>query len=188
MRKRLNRAIHGYLGTLIGPPEVVSSLFVYGLGLNAFWEFAQAGPLYDMWAEVGLGWGAFHIMVAIFGDALLVVGLTWAVAKLCRSDQLLPTSTGQWFLLFLLGCVAGIFLEWLARMMGFWTYNELMPLLSVSGKTVGLSPVLQITFLPAISAFAARFMPLRFMMEDSPSDLHGKRARRGLDKRGQDNI
>lgn len=67
---------------LLQEKPVIRRIAAYGLGLNAIWEFAQAGPLYDMWAEVGFGSGLFHITLAILGDALIVLGIAGA-ASVC---------------------------------------------------------------------------------------------------------
>lgn len=140
------------------PGATVRRVAAWGLALNAAWEFAQAGPLYDMWAEVGWAQGLFHITLAILGDVLIVLGVA-AAAALCmgRSSVLCASSKGCAALL-AAGLMAAIGLEWAARAMDWWTYNELMPTLSVFGETVGLAPVAQITLLPAVSVtLAVRF-------------------------------
>ncbi|MFB6273596.1 MAG: hypothetical protein ABEL51_11950 [Salinibacter sp.] len=138
-----------------GTLPVVWSIAGYGFVLNAVWEFAQAGPLYDMWTEVGLWDGFFHITLAILGDVLIVLGVT-GVAALCmgRRSVLCATWNGCAAML-AAGLVTAIGLEWIARMLDWWTYNDLMPTLRVFGETVGLSPVAQITLLPALSVLLA---------------------------------
>ena len=49
------------------------------------------------------------------------------------------------------GFVAGILLEWFARVLNLWSYSALMPTITVAGETVGLAPIIQVTILPAAS-------------------------------------
>jgi hypothetical protein len=51
--------------------------------------------------------------------------------------------------------VASVGLEWAAQALDLWGYSDLMPTLTVLGHTVGLSPVVQVTTLPALSAWLA---------------------------------
>ena len=50
---------------------------------------------------------------------------------------------------------AGIFLEWMALYLELWEYDTSMPTLYVFNYKVGLTPILQITFLPALSVYLA---------------------------------
>ncbi len=49
--------------------------------------------------------------------------------------------------------MASIALEWGAKFLNLWTYSDLMPVLIIFDYEVGLSPIIQITFLPALSLF-----------------------------------
>lgn len=133
---------------------------LYGLALNAAWEFGHAGPLYDMWDEVGLWKGLFHITLAILGDAVIVLGVALLACRCVGPHHVLSFSWKGCLALLALGFTAAVGLEWIAKALGWWTYNELMPTLHVFGEPVGLSPVAQITLLPALSVLlAARFRP-----------------------------
>lgn len=118
------------------------TIALYGLILNTIWEFVQAGPLYDMWEEVSL---------AILGDVLLVLGVAGASVIICGSSNVFPLSLKGCISLITIGFIAGLLLEWIAKALDWWTYNELMPVISVMGETVGLAPLLQVTLLPFLS-------------------------------------
>ena len=127
----------------------------YGLVLNAIWEFAHAGTLYDMWTEVSLWKGLFHITLAILGDVLIVLFVASAAALCVGRRQVLGATWKGCAAMLAIGLGAAIVLEWIPRQLGWWTYNELMPTVTIFGETVGLSAVAQITLLPALSVVLA---------------------------------
>ncbi len=132
---------------------------LYGFVLNAFWEFGHAGPFYDMWAEVGLGDGLFHISLAILGDVVIVFGVMLIACQCVGRHNVLSPSWKGCLALLAVGLMAAIGLEWAAKALDWWTYNERMPTLTVFGETVGLSPIAQVTLLPALSVFLATHRP-----------------------------
>lgn len=128
----------------------------YGFLLNMLWEFGQCLFLYGMW-----DWGFWRASVwmwgATFGDVLIVLGVT-ALARLTVGPAALASMNGRaWVSLLGIGLVASIGLEWAARALGLWEYSAWMPTITLLGHTVGLSPIVQVTILPALSvAFAQR--------------------------------
>ncbi len=137
------------------PVSVLLKIAFYGLILNAIWEFAHAGLLYDMWNEVPLAKGLFHIMLAILGDMLIVLAISIVAVLICGLSDLLSLGYKSFLCMLLIGFTAGMVLEWIPKLLGWWTYNDLMPTLTIMGETVGLSPLLQITLLPSLSVFLA---------------------------------
>lgn len=133
--------------------RVLLAIAAYGFILNAVWEFAQAGPLYDMWTEVLLAAGLFHIMMAIIGDMFIVVIIGVLAAWICGVSEVLALSWKASAYMLSMGFIIGLFLEWFAKVLDWWTYNDLMPTIILFGETVGLSPLLQITLLPFLSVF-----------------------------------
>jgi hypothetical protein len=127
---------------------------LYGLVLNAAWEFGQCTFLFGMWE-----WAFWKSMVwmwgAILGDVLIVLGITYLAYALAGPHHLIPLDRKGWFTLFVIGFVASVFLEWIARFLGLWTYGPLMPTLRIFDETVGLSPIIQVTILPALSVYLA---------------------------------
>jgi hypothetical protein len=99
------------------------------------WEFGQCIVLYDMW-----DWGFWRTTAwmwgAIAGDVLIVLGVVEAA-------------------LLAVGFAASVGPELAAQALNLWGYSDLMPTVTVLGHTVGLSPVVQVTTLPALSAGAA---------------------------------
>ncbi len=51
--------------------------------------------------------------------------------------------------------IAAVFLEWIAIYLGPWEYNSNMPTLSIDYHQIGILPILQITFIPALSVCIA---------------------------------
>lgn len=126
----------------------------FALLLNGVWEVAQCPIFYDM---SGLGWvkGSLRITSAIGGDVLIVLGLVY-LTRVVRGRWFLsaPDARG-WAVLLALSFVASVALEWIARSQQRWEYSRLMPALEIAGVSVGLLPIGQITFLPALSLLLA---------------------------------
>lgn len=126
----------------------------WGFVLNMLWEFVQCTVLYDMWS-----WGFWRATAwmwgAILGDVLIVLGVALGAALLAGASRLQPPDGLGWAALLGVGFVASVGLEWGAQALGLWGYSGLMPTLTVLGHTVGLSPILQVTALPALSVWGA---------------------------------
>ncbi len=127
----------------------------HGLMLNAIWELAQAGPFYDMWAEVSVAAGLFHITMAIIGDVFLVLAISILAGWICGTSNVLALGWQAILCMLAIGFITGLFLEWSAKVLNWWTYNDLMPTITLFGETVGWSPLLQITLLPLASVVLA---------------------------------
>jgi hypothetical protein len=126
----------------------------YGFLLNAVWEFGQCTVLYDMWS-----WGFWRATVWMWGAIVGDVGIVLGVAGLARlavgRGPLMNMSLRGWSALLLIGLVASVGLEWVARALELWGYSTWMPTITVLGRTVGLSPIVQVTSLPALSVAIA---------------------------------
>jgi hypothetical protein len=127
---------------------------LWGFLLNAAWEFGQCTVLYDMW-----DWGFWRATAwmwgAILGDVAIVLGVVLGATLLTGGRRLRPPDVRGWVALLGVGFVASVGLEWAARALGLWGYSALMPTVTVLGHTVGLSPVVQVTALPALSVWLA---------------------------------
>jgi hypothetical protein len=130
----------------------VKLLAVFGFLLNTLWEFAQCLVLYDM-----SGWSfwraAVYMWAAIAGDVLIVLGVVMASWILSQRSLAVLLSRRGWITTLALGLVAGVLLEWFARVLDLWNYSTLMPAILVAGEAVGLAPIIQIMILPATSLY-----------------------------------
>lgn len=92
---------------------------------------------------------------AIFGDVLIVLGL-WKIATFFASAMHFQITRFKGYALLLgISFPASIFLEWLAIALDLWQYSPNMPAFELFNYQVGLSPILQITFLPVLSVYLA---------------------------------
>ncbi|MFP8489205.1 hypothetical protein ACKGJO_08875 [Gracilimonas sp. Q87] len=123
--------------------------------LHTLWEFIQCLFLYSMW-DWPFWEATLWMWAAIFGDILIVLVL-WKIAAVFVSTIHFQTTRFKGYaILISISFVASIFLEWLARAMNLWQYSSYMPVIEILNHHVGFSPVLQITFLPALSVYLAR--------------------------------
>lgn len=93
--------------------------------------------------------------LAIFGDVVIVAGIALLASLIAGNKNIAKMAAKGWAALLLTGFAVSIQLEWLALILDLWTYTELMPTLNISGEEVGITPILQITFLPALSVWLA---------------------------------
>lgn len=121
--------------------------------LNTIWELVQCIYFYDMWS-----WPFWKATVwmwaAIFGDILIILGL-WKVTTLLIPSAQYPPDLVGFAILLIISLVAAFFLESLALELELWKYDSSMPVITIGNREVGISPILQITILPALSIFAA---------------------------------
>lgn len=128
----------------------------YGFLLNMLWEFGQCVFLYNMW-EWGFWRATAWMWGAIVGDVGIVLGVAGLARLTVGSLPLASMNRLGWTALLAFGFVASVLLEWMAQVLHLWGYSALMPTIRILGHTVGLSPIIQITALPAFSvAWAAR--------------------------------
>ncbi|MFU8859673.1 MAG: hypothetical protein ACNA8K_04545 [Cyclonatronaceae bacterium] len=127
--------------------------------LHTVWEFTQCVFLYDMW-DWPFWEATIWMWAAIFGDILIVLGLWIVTTLLVPSLQFESPGYKGYMTLLFLSFLASIFLEWTAIFLGLWQYTQAMPAITIFNHEVGLSPILQITFLPALSIYlASRYHP-----------------------------
>ena len=130
----------------------LEQIALWGFGLNVAWEFGQCTLLYDMW-----DWGFWRATAwmwgAIFGDVVIVLGVVLGATLIVGSTRLRPPKAVGSAALFGVGFLAAVGLEWAAQALHLWGYSNLMPMLTVFGHNVGLSPVVQVTVLPAMSCW-----------------------------------
>ncbi|MEP4820969.1 MAG: hypothetical protein ABJ043_11685 [Balneola sp.] len=137
-------------------------VIIWAFLLNTVWEFSQCLFFYEMWS-----WGFWKATLwmwgAVFGDILIVLGIWQGVKTLFKSTGLLQKTVTKYLLLLALSFTASIFLEWMALYLELWEYDTSMPTLYVFNYKVGLTPILQITFLPALSVYLAENYQIPFI-------------------------
>ena len=136
------------------PSRPLIRVAIWGLALNAAWELVQCTVLYDMWSW-GVARAGLYMLAAIIGDVGIVLGVLYLSTEIVGVQHLRPLDVTGWLGTLAIGLVAALFLEWLARVVGLWGYSDLMPTITILEHTVGVSPVVQVTILPALSLFMA---------------------------------
>ena len=122
--------------------------------LHTLWEFTQCLFLYDMW-DWPFWKATIWMWAAIFGDILIVLGLWKLALALVPSRQFKPVNFKDYALLIGVSFPISIFLEWMAKALDLWEYSSNMAVIELLNYQVGLSPIFQITFLPALSIYLA---------------------------------
>lgn len=127
------------------------------VGLNLAWEIAQL-PLYTLWREAPASWIAFSVAHCTVGDALIGVSALAAALVLTRAAE--PARWGWARVAILTAVLAAtytVFSEWMnAGLLRNWEYSEWMPVLTLGGVRVGLSPLLQSVLVPPLALWFAR--------------------------------
>ncbi|WP_340106812.1 hypothetical protein [Rhodohalobacter sp. 8-1] len=122
--------------------------------LHTLWEFIQCLFLYEMW-DWPFWEATLWMWAAIFGDILIVLGLWKTVTVFASAVHIKVSTFKEYALLLGISFLASFFLEWIAKVLNLWQYSSNMPVIEILNYPVGLSPVLQITFLPALSVYLA---------------------------------
>jgi hypothetical protein len=95
---------------------------------------------------------------ATIGDVFIVLAL-YGINRQFFSDVGLTEFTVKHYAFFVtISFLASVVLEWGAKFLELWDYSELMPVLSIFNYEIGLSPILQITFLPALSVYFTKVL------------------------------
>lgn len=139
-------------------PLPVFRIAFWGLVLNSAWEFVQCTFLYDMFGS-GFWNSTMMMWSAILGDVVIVFGILLGASLLVGLSHLKPPDAKGLIALLGVGLTAGVALEWVARVLGLWSYTPAMPTLGVANASVGLSPILQMTLLPALCLYLGTKIP-----------------------------
>ncbi|MDP3407316.1 hypothetical protein [Bosea sp. (in: a-proteobacteria)] len=126
---------------------------------NLLWEAAHL-PLYTIWTTGSMREQTFAVVHCTGGD-LLIATSSLVMALILVGDSQWP---GRRFfhvagLTMLLGVGYTIFSEWLNIIIRqSWAYSDLMPVVTILGFKVGLSPVFQWIIIPSFAFWmAARY-------------------------------
>lgn len=124
----------------------LTALFIIAFGLNWLWEMTQilayAGIEERSWIKV-----LINCSLASVGDGILTVGVYLVAAFMLGRLRWDTNAAGLiiYPVMAFFGAVSAIAIERIALKFGFWSYQELMPVVPV--LQVGLLPFLQLTLL-----------------------------------------
>lgn len=141
-------------------------LIFYALVLNSIWEFTHCALFFDMW-DWPFWKNTLYMWTAIIGDIFIVLGC-WKAMKMISER----TGLYQYriIIMLLISIIVAIFLEWLAISLNLWSYNNMMPTLMIGGHAIGISPIIQISILPALSFYLSeRYTNFSFLNKDNDS-------------------
>lgn len=121
------------------------------------WEVLQL-PLYTIWQEAGAGYIAFAVAHCTAGDAVIGTAALLIALVTTRAGGI---TSWPWMLIAgvstLIGLAYTAASEWVnTSVRQSWQYSALMPVIQVSGVTIGLSPILQWIAVPPLAIYAAR--------------------------------
>lgn len=131
--------------------RLIFYVFIIGLLLNLFWEVVQA-PLYTGYESLSSNF--MMCFIASIIDAVVVLFLYGIFVAAYRNVfWIKKLSWSNTFFLLLLGGVIAIGFEYWALTTGAWSYRDEMP---VVFSSIGVFPLVQMTYLPLISFLIAR--------------------------------
>lgn len=130
--------------------------------LNLIWEIGQL-PLYTLWKEAPASFIAYVVVHCTLGDV--------AIGTLALMVALIATRAGavetwRWWKIALFLVIPAVgytaLSEWINTVAReSWAYSTLMPIVSLGGFEVGLTPLLQWLILPPAALWLARFRSAR---------------------------
>jgi len=144
----------GISGMWLGALRVyLGSVFLTSL----VWETLHL-PLYTIWETGTLQSQAFAVVHCALGDAMIALS-AFVLALFIAGDGAWPQTRFQdvALLTVLFGVAYTIFSEWLNVVVrGSWAYSGMMPVVTLLGLRIGLSPLAQWLAIPAASLVLAR--------------------------------
>lgn len=132
--------------------KLVITIVAIGFSLNFIWEnlhsvlYTNINPL-------------MHILpyytLSTLGDIIAILVLYWIMAKIRKNNlwiQALNKKDALWLLLF--GAIIAVFVEIICVILRLWSYGPNMPVVPLIN--VGLSPLLQMMFLPLLTFYLTK--------------------------------
>lgn len=143
-------------------------LLSIGVG-NLIWETVHL-PLYTIWKTGTAREQAFAVLHCTAGDVLIALS-SLTLALLLAGDERWPWS--RFVTVAALAVAFGVaytaFSEWLNVVVrGAWAYSEYMPVVSVVGFPLGISPILQWIVVPACALAIARQFAIKRRSGNQP--------------------
>ncbi len=132
--------------------KIIFFIASIGFTLNFIWEnlhsvlYANVDPLMHILP---------YYLPATIGDVIAILFFYWLMTQINKNRHWiydLNFKNTLWLLLF--GGILGIVLEIFFMNLGLWSYSSSMPI--IPGIDVGLSPVLQMMFLPLLTFYLTK--------------------------------
>jgi hypothetical protein len=133
--------------------------------LNLLWEIAHL-PLYTLWNEGSPAFIAFAVIHCTLGD-IAIGTLALLVALIATRARAVETWRWRQVALFLVIPAVGYtaLSEWINTIArGSWAYSALMPIVSLGGFEIGLSPLAQWLVIPPVALWLGRPRPLNSLL------------------------
>lgn len=129
--------------------------------LNLIWEIAQL-PFYTLWEEGPPSFIAYAVFHCTLGD--VAIG-TLALVVALIATRAHAVETWRWRQLAILLVVPSVgytmLSEWINTVaQGNWAYSALMPVVTLSGFEIGLSPLAQWLVIPPVALWLTGRRPL----------------------------
>lgn len=139
---------------------------------NLIWEVLQL-PFYTIWHTGTLWQQAFAVVHCVAGDLLIAAtALGVALITVGHRDWPSVSFTRVAVVATAIGLGYTVFSEQLnVSARHTWAYSELMPLVSLGGLSIGLSPLLQWSIIPVLSLVLARRRIRLWHASNAPSQL-----------------
>lgn len=132
--------------------SLMEYVYIFAFLLNLIWEYGHL-PLYECinrWDRVQK---IFFPFLASVGDAVIVLGILYGAGWVSGAVGVGLGTGIFWTVHLLIGFFVAVLLEWLAIRFKMWEYKSSMPAIRVARRTLGISPVLQITLTPVLALY-----------------------------------
>jgi len=145
---------------MIVSPNWLAALRIYLLttvGIDLFWEAAHL-PLYTLWKTGSASTNIFAVAHCTLGDVLIALAsLTIALILAGHRDWPARRFAAVAALTVAFGFGYTVFSEWLNVVVRrSWAYSSWMPVVSLFGVAIGVSPLLQWIIVPVLAFYMAR--------------------------------
>ena len=133
--------------------KIIAYYLSIGFVLNFIWEISQSG-FYEPHFQGVADFIVVHLRATI-GDVVMML-IIFAIPSLFyrKWNWIAERKISSYIIVALLGLTFAIIVEKYAILTGRWAYNELMPIISIIN--VGVTPVLQLTFIAPFSVFLVK--------------------------------
>jgi len=132
--------------------SLMELVFILALLLNLVWEYAHL-PLYDCMDRWNLPRKIGYPFLASVADAVIVLGILYGAGWISGAAGAGLGTAGFWTIHLLAALLVALILEWVAIRENLWSYRSSMPTLTIARRSIGLSPLLQITLTPTLALY-----------------------------------